>query len=184
MFAVHSLAANGNLQAVILLIMSVRTSKKNISAVVFWDSGCTSNFIRDEFAKKCGFRGKEETLSVTTLGGVVTEYKKVMSYQCTLRDENGQFQTFSAYGMDSITGDVSRIEREKLKRLFPDTPVSTLQRLERGKQVDVLVGIGHPSWHPERYEKAPGGGDLWIYKGILVFLCRRSSSECARRHAS
>ena len=166
-FAVHSLAANGNLQTVILLIMSVRTSKNNISAVVFWDSGCTSNFIRDEFAKKCGFVGKEETLSVTTLGGVVTEYKKVISYQCTLRDENGVFQQFSAYGMDSITGDVSKIEQKKLKRLFPNTPVSTLKRLERRKQVDVLIGLGHPSWHPEKYEKAPGGGDLWIFKGMF-----------------
>ena len=75
----HSLAASGNLQTVILLIMNVRTLINNILAVVLRDSGCTSNFIRDAFAKQCGFRGKEETLSVTTLGGVVTEYKKVIS---------------------------------------------------------------------------------------------------------
>ena len=166
-FTVHSLAANGSLQTVILLIMNVRTLINNILAVVFWDSGCTSNFIRDAFAKQCGFRGKEETLSVTTLGGVVTEYKKVISYQCTLRDENGHLHTFKAYGMDSITGDVSRVDPQKLKQLFPHTPASTLKRLERGSQVDVLIGYGHPSWHPVKSEKAPGGGDLWIHKSIF-----------------
>ena len=68
--------------------MKVRTAERNITASVFWDSGCTSNFIRDEFARKCGFRGKEVTLSVTTLGGVITDY--------FLRNENGELQSFDA----------------------------------------------------------------------------------------
>ena len=37
----------------------------------------------------------------------------------------------------------------------------------RYSQVDVLIGYGHPSWHPVKSEKAPGGGDLWIHKSIF-----------------
>ena len=37
--------------------------------------------------------------------------------------------------------------------------------LERENRVDVLIGLSHPSWHPERAEQATGGGDLWIYRG-------------------
>ena len=166
-FAVHSLAANGDVSTVILLLMNVQTAKKNVSSVVFFDSGCTSNFIRDEFAKICGFRGEEKTLSVTTLGGVVNDYKRVIEYHCQLRDVNGVFREFTAYGMNNITGDVSKIGSEKLKRLFPYTSKETLRQVERGSTVDVLIGLGHPSWHPERVEKAPGDGDFWIYRGIF-----------------
>ena len=60
---------------------------------------------------------------------------------------------------------MSRIEPSKLKQLFSITPTKTLERLERGSQVDVLIGLGHASWHPEKAEFATGGGDLWIYRG-------------------
>ena len=54
---------------VVLLIMKVRTVRNGV-ANVFFDSGCTSNFVREDFAKSCGFKGKQEELSVTTLVGV------------------------------------------------------------------------------------------------------------------
>ena len=46
-------------------------------ASTFYDNGCNCNFICESFAKKCGFKGREETLCVTTLGGVVPDYHKV-----------------------------------------------------------------------------------------------------------
>ena len=44
----------------------------------------------------CGFKGKEENLSVTTLGGVVTEFISVTTYKCSLIDVNGEVEYFEA----------------------------------------------------------------------------------------
>ena len=150
---------------VVLSIMNVRIPKKRIQASVFWDLGCTSNFIRQEFAEMCGFKGHSEKLSVTTLGGVVTDYKTVTKYDCAILDENGNAESFEAYGIESITGKVSRIDSGVLKRLFPHLSDRVHSSLLRSGDVDILIGISHPSWHPERAEKAQGTGDLWIFRG-------------------
>ena len=42
-------------------------------ANVFWDLGSTFNFITIRFAKKCGFKGEEKELNVTTLGNVTKD---------------------------------------------------------------------------------------------------------------
>ena len=37
--------------------------------------------------------------------------------------------------------------------------------------MDYLLGLGNPSWQPERITKANGGGDLWLYQnrfGICI----------------
>ena len=33
--------------------------------------------------------------------------------------------------------------------------------------MDFLIGIGYPSWHPERVEKVSGDGDWWIYREMF-----------------
>ena len=102
---------------VVLCIMKV-CAPKGINAHVFWDSGCTSNFVREEFADLCGFKGCPETLSVTTLGGVVTEYLTVTSYDCALKDENGDVVKFKAYGLENLTGMVSKIWSTEIRKLL------------------------------------------------------------------
>ena len=155
-------------QTVVLLIMRIRTVRM-LWATVFLDSGCTANFIRDEFAIKCGFKGKQDTLCVTTLGGVVSDYKTVTVYTCCLMDENGEERKFVAYGMSSITGSVSQISTPQLKRLFPNSPDNFLRKLERGSTVDVLIGLCEASWQPKRIEKAVGGGDFWLYQNMFGY---------------
>ena len=86
---------------VVLQIMQVRSSKKGVTAIVFYDGGCTSDFVKVSYAKKMGFKGKVERLSVTTLGGVVTDLT-VMTYTCSLRDEDGILHEFEAYGLESV----------------------------------------------------------------------------------
>ncbi len=151
-------------EGVVLCIMRVPAPKGYI-ATVFWDSGATSNFVRENFAKLCGFKGSTQTLSVTTLGGVVTEYLTVIEYNCLLRDKNGEMVPFKAYGLESITGSVTKIPTAKLKALFPGLSKEILKSLERGRRVDVLMGLPHPSFHPERTVRASEGGDLWLYEG-------------------
>ena len=84
-------------------------------------------------------------------------------YKCTIFDENGEAFTFKAYGLDSITGLVSQLSPALLKNLFPRISEKIVEILRRDTVVDFLIGLLHPSWHPERAEKADGEGDLWIW---------------------
>ena len=147
-----------------LLIMQVACAKKGQSANVFWDLGSSLNFIREDFARSCGFKGVEKTLGVTTLGNVNT-VMTVTYYTCSLRDIDGNLESFEAYGMETITGAVSKIGEKRLKKLFPHLPGKTLRTLLRGRVVQVLIGALHPSWHPDKVERARGGGDFWIWRG-------------------
>ena len=164
MMVTASMTVYKDAEGVILCIMKVR-APRGLFASVFWDSGSSSNFIREQFAKLCGFKGRTETLSVTTLGGKVTDYLTVTLYTCTLLDESGTECTFQAYGLESITGVVSQISSTKLRKFFPRSSDKLIELLRRGSVVDFLIGMLHPSWHPDRAEKAAGGGDLWIYRG-------------------
>ena len=164
MSVVASQSADKDVCHVVLLIMQVRVCVRGLFANVFFDNGSSSNFIREAFAKLCGFRGTEEELSVTTLGGVTTDLV-VMKYSCTLLSVEGQLEVFEAYGMETITGGLSRINPSLITRLFPHLSRRQLQSLQRGDNVDVLIGVARASWHPERVEKAKGEGDFWLYRG-------------------
>ena len=168
-FHVHAhsaLPGKSSSDGVVLLIMNVRSVKGNVASV-FWDGGCSSNFVREAFAKICGFKGHEETLCVTTLGGVVTDYHKVISYKCSLRTVDGDWLEFEAYGMECITGALMKIHENTIRKLFPRLDRRTVECLKRGSNVDMLIGMKHPSWFPERAERATGGGDFWLYRGMF-----------------
>ena len=155
---------NGCQESVMLLIMQVSSPRKGIEANVFWDLGSSLNFVREDFAKLCGFKGVEKKLAVTTLGNVNT-VMSVMYYTCSLRDVDGNLEFFEAYGMETITGAVSKIGASRLKNLFPHLSSKTISTLLRGKSVQVLLGALQPSWHPDKVERARGGGDFWIWRG-------------------
>ena len=61
---------------IVLCIMLV-SAPKGYTATVFWDSGATSNFVKENFAKLCGSKGKSRILSV---GNITTEYLTVIEY--------------------------------------------------------------------------------------------------------
>ena len=102
---------------------------------------------------------------VTTLGGLDKDFIEVTLYACFIIDVNGVKEEFEAYGIESITGAVSKIGFETIVRLFPNLSHKFVNKLMRGDVVDFLIGMLHPSWHPDRAEKAGGGGDLWVYRG-------------------
>ena len=162
---VHSVGTDdADSEGVVLLIMNVRVTKNGIFASVFWDLGCSSNFVREAFAKQMGFTGKEEHLCVTTLGNVTTDYH-VITYTCYLLDVNGEVHEFKAYGMESITGALTRISEGTIKKLFPRLPHNFVSKLLRKSKVDFLIGMKHPSWHPDKVERSQEGGDIWLHRG-------------------
>ena len=67
--------------------------------------------------------------------------------------------------METITGEVSGINLNKIKLLFPHLSHAQCRKLARMNHVDVLIGMQHPSWHPDRAEKAKGAGELYVYRG-------------------
>ena len=67
--------------------------------------------------------------------------------------------------MSTITGSVTQIDPQTIKRLFPHLSDRFINKLMRGDTVDFLIGMPHPSWHPDRAEKAIGDGDFWVYRG-------------------
>ena len=70
---VYSVDDADSSDGVVLLIMSVKNQRRGQVSSVFWDLGCTSNFVREQHARQCGFKGIRKQLSVTTLGGVTTD---------------------------------------------------------------------------------------------------------------
>ena len=51
---------------VFLLIMQVQGKMKNQTVNTFYDFGSNSDFVSEPYARRCGFTGKTEELSVTT----------------------------------------------------------------------------------------------------------------------
>ena len=79
---------------------------------------------------------------------------------------DGTVYNFEAYGMENITGALSMLSREVIQVLFPRLDDRTIHSLMRARNVDILIGAKHPSWHPDRAEPATGSdGDLWLYRG-------------------
>ena len=94
-----------------------------------------------------GFKGRQEHLSVTTLGGKVTDYHTVTTYTCSMLATDGNLYEFEAYGMDCITSALTNVNRNVIRRLFPHLDGRTISNLQRANDVHVLVGMKHPSWH-------------------------------------
>ena len=163
-FAVHQVYSGSSDAPVVLLITTVPSPQKKECASVFWDLGSTSNFVRNAFAEKMKFQGRQERLCVTTLNGVVTDYE-VTTYKCCIMDQNNDVHHFEAYGLECVTGALSTIDAGTIEKLFPDE--KDVQSLLRGPTVDYLIGMGHPSWHPKRTDRSEKGGDIWIYRGLF-----------------
>jgi hypothetical protein len=89
----------------------------------------------------------------------------VIKYNCSIRDGNGKLVEFKAYGLEDITGALSSIAADVIKRMFPMITDEIINSVKRGTLVvDYLIGSPHPSWHPEKKERAEGGGDMWLYQ--------------------
>ena len=159
------LHAGGN--ETLLQVMRVKGQKGGTNTSVFFDPGSTSGFVREKYAEQQGFKGRKMRLGVTTLSGEKKEYDGKL-YTCYIRDTDGQLHEFQAYGLEVITGPLSRIDMHRVEKLFPNMSKSQLMDLNRPNQVDILIGMDHASWHPQRVEKAVDvEGDLWIYRGMF-----------------
>ena len=131
---------------------------------VFCDGGSNSSYITHRAANKIKAKTiRELTLDVTTMGNVEKSYS-TREYQFTIRTSTGRKVTINAFGMERITGPVSKLDPEVLVRLFPDHDPESLQR--KSTNVDVLLGCDHFGLHPKK-EEAQCGDNLSIMSGEL-----------------
>ena len=101
------------------------------------------------------------TLDVTTMGNVEKTYN-TRQYQFTLRTDTGKEVSITAFGMDRITGPVSKLDTKVLANLFPGYDVDVLQR--KTDKVDILLGCDYFGLFP-KCEEAKCGDNLSIMKG-------------------
>ena len=120
------------------------------------------NFITHQVADR--IRAKKLNrfmLDVTTMGNVEKTYN-TRQYQFTLRTDTGKKVSITAFGMDRITGPVSKLDTKVLADLFPGYDVDSLQR--RTDKVDILLGCDYFGLFPKS-EEAKRGENLSIMKG-------------------
>ena len=136
----------------------------NKTVTVFCDGGSNATYITHRAAERIKAKklGKV-TLDVTTMGNVEQTHH-TQQYQFTIPTNTGKKVTITAYGMERITGPVSKLDDEVLKKLFPEYEPESLQR--KSNYVDILLGCDYFGFHPKR-EEARCGDHLSIMKGEL-----------------
>ena len=95
------------------------------------------------------------------MGNVEKTYD-TRQYQFTLKTDTGKKVSVTAFGMDRITGPVSKLDTKVLTKLSPDYDPETLQR--KTNQVDILLGCDYFGLHP-KFEEAKCGDNLSIMRG-------------------
>ena len=144
-------------------------SGKTVS--VFCDGGSNSSYITHRAANRIKAKTiRKLTLDVTTMGNIEKSYS-TCEYQFTIRTRTGKKVTVNAFGMERITGPVSKLDPDVLVQLFPDYDPQSLQR--KSSNVDVLLGCDHFGLHPKK-EEAQCGENLSIMSGELG-ICLQGS---------
>ena len=95
------------------------------------------------------------------MGNVVRTYD-IRQHQFSLRTTAGKKVTITAFGMNKITGPVSKLDINALSELFPDYDQDSLQR--KTNHVDILLGCDYFGLHP-KHEEAKCGKNLSVISG-------------------
>jgi hypothetical protein len=111
-------------------------------------------------------------LGVTMTGNTLNQIPTHL-YEVSLLDSTGSIIRFKAYGLDEITGKVSPLDIDLLKRLFPGIAVD---KCRRGSHVDILIGCELAGLHPRRIV-ASAGPHLSVLEGPLGWCVQGSHPE-------
>jgi hypothetical protein len=145
-------------------IQQAKVSGTGKKVTVFCDNGSNTTYITHKAADRIkAKRLSKYTLDITTMGNVETTYDTV-EYEFTLQTVTGKKVDVKAYGMNKITGPVSKLDLNTVSELFPDYDVEVLQR--QNTEVDVLLGCDYFGLHPKKEEERCGD-HLYVMSGEL-----------------
>ena len=135
-------------------------SGKNVTVVC--DRGSNTTYITHQAADRIEVKKLDKfTLDVTTMGNVEKTYN-TRQYQFTLRIDSAKKVTVTAFGMDGITGPVTKLNTPALAKLFPTYDPESLQR--NTQRVGILLGCDYFGLFP-KYQEAKCGENLSILRG-------------------
>lgn len=155
----------------ILPIMEVKTCDLQTRATILFDSGSDCSYIREQSARSVkAKRLGRVTLDVVTMGGQSTEYN-THQYEVPLITANGTVSNVIAYGMENITGPLSKLNERTVKDLFPYFDPTSLMRTST--TVDILLGNDYYGLYPKK-EIGTSGPHLSIMEGELG-ICLQGS---------
>ena len=155
------------------IVEAVVIGSKN-SLNTFCDDGSDTAYITHKAAKKVNAKRLNNiSLDVTTMGNVETTYQ-TCEYKLSVCTQSGKIVEVVAFGMERITGPVSALNENVLKRLFPKYDPSSLQR--KSRCVDMLLGANYFGLHPKN-EVCQAGDNLSIMRGELGICLQGSHPE-------
>ena len=135
-------------------------SGKNVT--IFCDGGSNTTYITHQAAERIKAKKLNKfPLDVTTMGNIEKTYN-TRQYHFTFRTDSGKKVSVMAFGMDRITGPVTKLHTSSLAKLFPTYDPESLQR--KTNRVDILLGCDYFGLFP-KYEEAKCGENLSIMSG-------------------
>ena len=153
---------------------NVNDSNKKVS--VFCDGGSNASYITHRAAERINAKKvKKLSLDVTTMGNVEKTYN-TWQYEFAINTSAGKRISITAFGMERITGPVSKLDPKVLVKLFPDYDPESLQR--KSSHVDVLLGCDYFGLHPKQ-EEARSGDNLSIMSGSLGICLQGAHPDLA-----
>ena len=122
----------------------VGNNGKREQANILMDSGAQISLVRNDMAQRLKLRGKDVTITMTTVG-VQEEEMKTKLFTVPIRSmENNSVFTVNAIGIPCISDEITEVEVEEMEKYFG------LKRntLKRGSgKLNVLIGIDHATMH-------------------------------------
>ena len=139
----------------------------NENALVFYDSGATSNLVLGPFAEKAGFKVIDTENRVIGALGNTTIWTEYGVYSAVLgSEEAGLYYHLTFQGISKIT---SKFPRYEWASVIPE--VQKTGKLDKkellpayvgGRQVDILIGLKTPELLPQLLFTLPSG--LGVYR--------------------
>ena len=134
-----------------------KDSKKN-SSLFFFDSGSTHNFIKDEVARKLGYKGKIIDQRLETLGD--KKRLKLKQYTIQIVDRKNQVYSIPCFGIPYI-GKRCRVPHKKIVEISKVFKVNTSDLNKSCGEIDLLIGMSHYSLFPTTVDRK---GNLGLLK--------------------
>ena len=122
----------------------MQVGSQELPVRVLLDTGSQRSYIRKEITESLDLRGPAEVLSISTLGGNTTQYKKMQRVKCSIRrldsNSNDACIEIEALAIDKICAPLQpvHLDPSKYQHLKGLTFADGYQR--NAEQVDILIG--------------------------------------------
>ena len=120
--------------------------RKRSDVVGFFDQGSTCSLVLTSFAENRSLQGQTVTISIGTVNGPNTRDTKL--YIVELLTRRGERKMIKAFGMETISGNVSYIDLQGVKHKFSDHIRSRWDDIQDRPtgEIQLLIGDSGVTW--------------------------------------